>query len=442
MIVNTMRRMKRCLALARRAACVAACVAGLALPAAAATAATSTAPAVDAHGPTEVRLSTDSGGGTYWLRVPPGYGPGDRPTLIIALHGTDDTAREAVEFWAAVGARKDSYTSSTQPLTRVGQPYLPAIIAAPQAAGRGWADTDLPTIQAMLTDLPKRVSYDPQRVLLAGFSAGGAMAFHLVYVERAPVTAAAALAIYLPPSITQEQIRLRRSVPVFYAVGKDDINHERMRSGIDRLRIAGADVELYQPRIGHVLDPQVAAAAIEFFFDRCRREVGERIQAAGEMEDLAVAACILEGVVSQSRWHEPAQVAAADETLRRVEAAGRRELESAQALIRAGRKLEAMPLLVWAEERYGSSRLGAEAARLRRELQTDPTVSRAEGEQLARRRASAAEGVLAAAQRALADEQPAAAAESCRHILDMYPETPAAERARRLLATLQTRPSP
>ena len=35
-----------------------------------------------------------------------------------------------------------------------------------------------------------------------------------------------------------------------------------------------------------------------------------------------------------------------------------------------------------------------------------------------------------------------AAAEGCRHILDMYAETPAAGAARSLLVTLQTRPSP
>ena len=50
------------------------------------------------------------------------------------------------------------------------------------------------TIRAMLTHLESHVSFDPQRVLLAGFSAGGAMSFYLLYVERFPTTAVVASA--------------------------------------------------------------------------------------------------------------------------------------------------------------------------------------------------------------------------------------------------------
>ena len=82
-----------------------------------------------------------------------------------------------------------------------------------------------------------------------------------------PVTAVAALANYGPPWITDEQVRARRHVPVFYAVGMADVNHERMREGIGRVRSAGGRVDLYRPTLGHVLDPTVAQAAVDWWLN-------------------------------------------------------------------------------------------------------------------------------------------------------------------------------
>ena len=58
----------------------------------------------------------------YWLDRPAGYGLTDRPALLIVLHGTDDTAADAMQFWS----------------TR--QHELPILIAAPQSVGKGWSD--------------------------------------------------------------------------------------------------------------------------------------------------------------------------------------------------------------------------------------------------------------------------------------------------------------
>ena len=41
----------------------------------------------------------------YWLRRPAGHGPGQCGPLLIALHGTDDSARQMIDFWAARHAR-------------------------------------------------------------------------------------------------------------------------------------------------------------------------------------------------------------------------------------------------------------------------------------------------------------------------------------------------
>src|SRR5689334_427254 len=57
-----------------------------------------------------------------WLSEPPGYTRKDRAALLIVLHGSDDWDGGAfgLQFWS--GLRHD----------------LPLVIAAPQAAGRGW----------------------------------------------------------------------------------------------------------------------------------------------------------------------------------------------------------------------------------------------------------------------------------------------------------------
>ena len=52
------------------------------------------------------------------------------------------------------------------------------VTVAPQAGAPGWREADLLRLRETWDDLRQRVTFDPARVLLAGFSAGGAMTFH------------------------------------------------------------------------------------------------------------------------------------------------------------------------------------------------------------------------------------------------------------------------
>ncbi len=358
------------------------------------------------------------------LKRPAGYAAGERPPLLVVLHGTDDTAQDMIDFWSARKAR------------------LPLLMAAPQGIGQGWRDEDVPAIRAMMADLRARFSFDESRVLLAGFSAGGAMTFHLLYTEKLPLTAAAALANYVPPRITDEQIHDRRDVPVFYAVGMTDVNQDLMREGIERLRLAGADVELYRPRIGHRLDPAVAQAAVDWLFDRCSRQVSAAIEKAAEGTNGAGACRKLENIVDQARWHEPAHVTAATEKLERVEADGRRKLADANRLIAEGKALDAFDTLVAVETNYGDARLGRQARSIRERLQADPAVQHLQVERKARQRAEEAMRLYAGAQRLVSDRKLREAAARCRQIIDNYGETPVAQRAEYLLKALQPAISP
>lgn len=356
----------------------------------------------------------------YMLRKPAGYGPGQMPPLIIALHGTDDTAEQMIEFWAARNMR------------------IPPLIAAPQGVGPGWRDSDTACIRAMFEHLEANVSYDAQRVLLTGFSAGGAMSFQLLYVERVPVTAVAALANYVPPWITGEQVKAKAHVPVFYAVGMADINHERMREGLQRFRAAGARIDLDRPRIGHVLDSDVAQEAVDWFFDRCADQVGaalDRMAVAGLVGDLPT----LDRLCEQRHWHEPSHVRRAEQLIGEIEAPGRLELARARTFVAESRPADAVELLQEVEGRFVAGPLAREAKALRLHLESDPAVRRELADRLARRRAEQALSMYASAQRLVVQRQFDEAAEQCRRIVNLYSETPGAERARTLLQLLENR---
>lgn len=368
----------------------------------------------------ELPVPGKDGPAFYWLRKPAGYAPGQTPPLIIVLHGTDDTAEQMVGFWAARKMR------------------IPPLIAAPQGVGPGWRDTDAAIIQAALKHLRANATFDPDRVLLAGFSAGGAMAYQMLYVDKLPVTAVAALANYVPPWIIDDQVRARQEVPVFYAVGMADVNHERMREGIRRLRSAGGRVDLYRPSLGHVLDESVGQAAVDWFFDRCGDKVTaviDRAESGKTMADLPV----VERIHDQRKWHEDVHAERAARVMEQIEAPGRQELRKAEGLVAESRPSDAVEVLERIEGRYGSGRLVAEARSLRLGLESDPAVRNELAARRTQWRADQAQKMYLEAQRLVAQREYSKAADQCRRIVDLYNDTPVAERARALLKMLEER---
>lgn len=361
---------------------------------------------------------------TYRALMPAGYRFGDKPALLIALHGTDDTAGDMIDFWRA---RKTPYRM---------------MIVAPQGVAPGWRDDDLPTIRAMLEHLKTAATYDEGRVWLAGFSAGGAMTFHLLYAQKLPVTAAAALANYVPPSITDAQIKAHASVPVFYAVGMDDVNHERMRVGITRLREAGGDITLYRPRIGHVLSPEVGQAAMDWLIETSNTQLLDRIDETTPTASVPASALLLHEIVSQKRWHTTDVYERARIALDVLEADGRAAMEEVRTHIKADRKFEAVQTLQHVEAQYGDSPLGAEAKRIRLELETDPEVRKALAAEAAERDETDAMAMYQGAQRLVGEAQLRAAAKRCRQVIALYPDTAGARRAQTLLDTLNRKLQP
>jgi pimeloyl-ACP methyl ester carboxylesterase len=210
--------------------------------------------AVLATTPHEIRTVVLAGGRFECARAKSLTADAPAP-LIVVLHGTDTTSRDMIEFWLSLDF------------------VLPATIVAPQSSGTGWNDGDLPFLRDFMEHVGQTISYDSSRVLLAGHSAGGAMAMHLAYSGEMAVSAVAVTACYVPPTITDGMIRRHRELPLFYAVGQHDENRPLLRSGVKRLQSGGARVAVFTPSIGHVLDRTTTQRGLKWFDNVCRKQV-------------------------------------------------------------------------------------------------------------------------------------------------------------------------
>ena len=103
----------------------------------------------------------------------------------------------------------------------------------------------------------------PARMVLAGFSQGGAIALQTGLRHRERLAGIMALSTYLPlaSTLAAEGIPANRSVPIFMAHGQDDslIPIERAAISRDLLRKAGYDVEWHDYPMEHAVCPDEIA---------------------------------------------------------------------------------------------------------------------------------------------------------------------------------------
>jgi hypothetical protein len=211
-----------------------------------------------------------------------------------------------------------------------------------------------------------------------------------------------------------------------------------MREGQSRLRLAGGNIHLYRPRIGHTLDPAVGQAALDWFFGLAAEQTAKRIESAMHDGDKSTASVSLEAIARQELWHEAKHIEAAARVLEHLERPGRETLRRAESLLVEDRKAHAVELLAQVEAAYGFGKLGLEARTIRLPLEGDPQVRAEVAARAARRREQEAFDLYRAAQSLVAQRKLREAAQRCRHIVSLYEGTPAAERAAFLLNTIET----
>lgn len=101
---------------------------------------------------------------------------------------------------------------------------------------------------------------DTRRIVLAGFSQGGAIALHTGLRSRAPLAGILALSTWLPlaTTVADERDAANASVPIFFAHGTDDptIAIERARRSCEVLAALGHAPQWHEYPMGHAVCPQ------------------------------------------------------------------------------------------------------------------------------------------------------------------------------------------
>ncbi len=178
--------------------------------------------------------------------------------LLLALHGRNQTARDAAGAWqpaVLLGCRLALPTS--------GQPSWDV----PDGRLRVWADREQAEreIRGHWDDLFRRNLIDPKRAVLAGFSAGGHLAVRLALSGVIPVGGFFVVAPSLLPGMLEELAPLveqgaERGVRGYVVVGdRDRWSSEGSRDLAMLLRARGAVCEVEtHPGLGHEFPPDFA----------------------------------------------------------------------------------------------------------------------------------------------------------------------------------------
>lgn len=112
-------------------------------------------------------------------------------------------------------------------------------------------DSAQKAVAATLETLSVEHGFDPQRLVLMGFSQGAALSFALVEgLEKVP-RAVVALAGYLPDG---ENTKIAQ-IPVFWGHGVEDelVPIERARKDVNTLKAMGTEIQYCEADVGHKL---------------------------------------------------------------------------------------------------------------------------------------------------------------------------------------------
>lgn len=116
-----------------------------------------------------------------------------------------------------------------------------------------------------------------RRILLAGFSQGGAVALHTALRFSGRLGGVIALSTYLPlhDLVEAEAHPANAQIPIFMAHGVDDgiVPYELGEISRDHLRAVGAEVDWHVYSIAHAVSPEEIADIGEWLQERLQRPV-------------------------------------------------------------------------------------------------------------------------------------------------------------------------
>ena len=199
---------------------------------------------------------------TYSLYLPSAYSPERQWSLLLAFHPAA-RGRAMVEKYQA-GAEQYGYIVAASNNSRNG-PYAASIAAA----------------QAMVADVSRRFSINPQRVYLTGMSGGARVATGIALGNKSNIAGVIASSAGYPDAKPREKL----TFAVFGTAGTEDFNYLEMRL-LDRKLSSPHFLAVF--RGGHTLPPDAVA------FDAVEWMELQAMQSGRRPRDAALASRILE----------------------------------------------------------------------------------------------------------------------------------------------------
>lgn len=211
---------------------------------------------------------------THTLYEPTGSGP--HPTLV-ALHGYGANANDLLALAPYLGGGALQMICPQGPLT---------VPIGPGMSGFGWFpltgsgqlfDGDAirrsaDQVREFLADVARRYAIDPRKLVLAGFSQGGVLAYRIALEEPTRFAGLVALSSWLPPPLVEslQPNEARRQLPTLVQHGSRDevINVARARQSVESLRDLGVPVTYREHDIGHEIDAATLGALVEWLDEK------------------------------------------------------------------------------------------------------------------------------------------------------------------------------
>lgn len=230
---------------------------------------------------------------SYEYRFPPGYKPGDPISLVVALHGHEQSEKQVTSLWDNVYFHEpDFILLSIRAPFRSGGGYAwfkPADDGEemePEVRRARSALTDEAAILAVVEQFEEEHGLeDPLRYIM-GLSQGANVAFYVGLLNPAKFAGVASFAGSFDSVLVGKYWRDGASdMRVFMAIGRREGPRalEAVRKQSEALREAGASIRLFEHGEGHVING-ASCHAFENFFEVCLTHAPEE---EGSVRDLS-----------------------------------------------------------------------------------------------------------------------------------------------------------
>lgn len=209
----------------------------------------------------------------YTAHVPEGEGP--FPT-IVALHGWGANAHDLLGLAPMLHGGRALVLCPQGPHALAigggmyGYGWFPLVPGTPPDADAFFRGAD--ALRAFLDQSVARYPVDPAKLVVAGFSQGGVMAYELALRQPERFAGVAGLSTWMPEPLIEHLPKTpgQEGLPVLMIHGtRDDrIDIERARESRERMREYGAAITYREFEMGHEIRPEALKVIVQWLDDR------------------------------------------------------------------------------------------------------------------------------------------------------------------------------